>query len=142
MTAMSDFLEVEVRKHMFRTGNISAITVLGVSLGTATILDADTGSTGSWEAANSGSYARVDLPPADGNWTGASSTDGLTDNVAAITFPTATGSWGTITDVAICSSATYATGEIYVYGALDASKTVGSGDIFKFATNALKTTFA
>lgn len=141
MSAMSDFLEVELRKHIFRTGSYTKPTTLRVALATASTTDAQTGATIT-EVANSNAYARTGPDPLDANWSGASATDGLTDNVAAITFPTATGSWGTVSHIAIVDSATHGAGNSLIHGALAASKAVGNGDIFQFSAGALDVTFA
>lgn len=138
---MSDFLEVELRKHIFRTGSYTKPTVLRVALATGATTDAQTGATIT-EVTNANAYARTGPDPLDANWTGASSTDGLTDNAAAITFPTATGSWGTVTHAAIVDSATHGAGNSLLHGALTASKTVGNGDVISFAIGALDVTFA
>ena len=135
MASMSDYLEVEVRKHIFRTGSFTKPTVLAVALFTAAPSDSGGGT-----EVTGGSYARVDVPPLDANWTGASSTSGLTDNAAAITFPTATADWGTITHVGIFDATT--SGNLLFWGALAANKTVTNGDTFSFATGALDVTFA
>jgi len=141
MSAASDFLEVELRKHIFRTGSFTKPTVLRVALATAATTDAQTGATIT-EVANAAAYARTGPDPLDANWSGASATDGLTDNVAAIVFPTATGSWGTVSHIAIVNSATWGAGDSLVHGALTASKAVGNGDVFQFAIGALDVTFA
>lgn len=139
--AMSDYLEGQVRAHIHRTATFTKPTVLAIALATASTTDAHTGATFT-EVTNANAYARQGLNPADANWSAASSTDGETDNVAAITFPTCTTStWGTVTDVVIADSATYGAGNAFLHGALTASKTVGVGDIFQFAANALKVTY-
>jgi hypothetical protein len=135
MASMSDYLEVEVRKHIFRTGSFTKPTVLAVALFTAAPSDSGGGT-----EVSGGSYARVDVPPLDANWSGASSTSGLTDNVSAITFPTATADWGTITHVGIFDATSG--GNLLFHGALTASKTVTNGDTFSFAAGALDITFA
>lgn len=141
MSQMSDYLEGQIRAHIFRTASFAKPTVLAIALCTAAPTDASTGATIA-EVANANGYARQTLNPLDANWTAASSTDGLTDNASAITFPVATGSWGTVTHVAICDSATWGAGNLLVYGTLDASKVVGSGDTFKFNIGDLNITFA
>jgi hypothetical protein len=135
MAAMSDYLEVEIRKHIFRTGSFTKPSALYVALYTAAPSDSGGGT-----EVSGGSYARVQRDPLDANWTGASSTDGLTDNAAAITFPTATGSWGTVTHVGILDASSG--GNLLFHGALTASKTVASGDTFSFAIGALDVTLA
>ncbi len=141
MSAASDYLEGQIRAHIFRTASFTKPTVLAIALCTAAPTDASTGATIA-EVPNSNAYARVSRNPLDANWTAASSTDGLTDNAADITFPTATGSWGTITHFAILDSATHGAGNVLVWGALTASKTVGNGDVFKFNAGDLDVTVA
>ena len=124
MAAMADYLEQELIKHIFRTGSFTKPTILGVALYTAAPSD-----TGGGTEATGGSYAREDTPPLDANWA-APGVGGLTDNVAAITFTTATASWGTISHTAILDNTTG--GNFLFHGALTASKTVDNGDTFKF----------
>ncbi len=141
MSAMSDFLEDKVRGYIFRSGTFTQPTTLRVALCTAATTDANTGATIT-EVANSGSYARTGPDAGTGNWTAPDTTGGLTDNTSAITFPTASGSWGTVSHIAIVDSATYGAGNSLLHGALTASKTVASGDVFQFAAGALDVTFA
>lgn len=140
MSAMSDFLEGEIIKHIFRTGSFTKPSVLAICLCTSATADANTGATIP-EVANSNGYARQTLNPLDANWT-APGAAGLTDNASAITFPTASGSWGTITHIAFCDSATYGAGNMLLHGALTVSKTVGNGDTFKFQIGDLDVTMA
>ena len=88
MAAMSDYLEGEIRKHIFRTGSFTKPTVLAVALFTAAPSDSGGGT-----EVSGGGYARVQRDPLDANWTGVSATDGLTDNAAALTFPVPTANW-------------------------------------------------
>lgn len=121
MSAMSDYLEGQIRAHIFRTATFSKPTVLAVALYTAA-----PGETGGGTEVTGGSYARVQRDPLDANWTAASATDGLTDNAAALTFPAPTANWGTITDMAILDATSG--GNFLVFGPLTASKTVNDGD--------------
>lgn len=136
MSAMSDYLEGQIRAHIFRTASFTKPTVLGVALYTAA-----PGETGGGTEVTGGSYARVDVPPLDANWSAASATDGLTDNVAAITFPAPTANWGVVTDMAILDATS--AGNFLVFGPLAASKTVNNGDPAPlFAIGDLDVTFA
>jgi hypothetical protein len=138
---MSDYLEGQIRAHIHRTATFTKPTVNAIALATASTTDAHTGATFT-EVTNANAYARQSLNPLDANWTAASSTDGLTDNVSAITFPTCTtATWGTVTDVVIADSATFGAGNAFLHGALTASKTVGVGDVFQFAIGALDITY-
>lgn len=141
MSAMSDFLEDKIRGYIFRSGTFTQPTTLAVALITAATADADTGASSN-EVANSNSYARTANNAGTGNWSAPDTTGGLTDNVGAITFPTATGSWGTVTNIRVVDSTTYGSGNCLLHGALTASKTVGNGDVFKFNAGDLDITFA
>lgn len=136
MSAMSDYLEVNLRTLIFRTGAGFAKTAgLYVALFTATPSDSGGGT-----EVSGGSYARVNVAPLDANWTAPDATGGLTANAAAITFPTASANWGVITSVGIFDASS--AGNLLFWGALTASKTVNSGDTFSFAIAALSVTLA
>ncbi len=70
-----------------------------------------------------GSYARTAI-------TFGAPSDGVSTNSADCTFPTATDVWGTVTHCAIYDAST-AGNQLY-QGSLTASKSIASGDIFKF----------
>lgn len=135
---MSDYLRGQVLTHIFRTNSFTKPTTLAVALLTTGAVAGDTGqfTTGTGnEVPNSGSYARQTLDPDDANWSSISS--GATHNLADITFPTASGSWGTIVAIAITDSATYDAGNMLFYGTLSVSKTVTSGDTFTISATDL-----
>jgi hypothetical protein len=144
MANMSNYLENKLIDHLFRGTSYTAPAALAVALCTAAPDDTSTGATIT-EVANSGAYARTALAPSSSNWqdtaggtAGTSSgTTGTTKNAAAITFPTATGSWGTITHIAVVDSATYGAGNVLFWAALTTSKTVTNADTFSFAIAAL-----
>lgn len=137
MSAMTDYLEVELRKHLFRTGSYTKPSELHVRLFTAA-----PGETGGGTEVSGGDYAPVQRDPLDANWTGASSTDGLTDNAAALTFPAPNGAnWGVVSHFAIADAASG--GNMLIYGALTTPKTVNDGDAApNFPIGALDITFA
>jgi hypothetical protein len=136
MSAMSDYLEGELRKHVFRTGSFTKPSALYVALFTAAPNDAGGGT-----EVSGGSYARVQRDPADANWTGASATNGLTDNAAAITFPTPSANWGTVTHWGIFDASSG--GNLLFHGALAVAKTINNGDPApSFPANTLSITFA
>jgi hypothetical protein len=135
MSNASDYLEVELRRHLFRTGSFAKPAALYVSLHTANPTDAGTGT-----EVTGGSYARVACNPADANWSAASATDGVTANVAAITFPTPSAGWGTVTHFGIWDAASG--GNLLVHGALTGSQVISSGALVAFAAGALIVTIA
>ena len=102
-----------------------------VGLATA-VSDAEAGSL---TEATFGSYARQQVTAA--NWTlASSSTDQQTiKNAANIEFPASTGTTNTVTHAFIADASS--SGNILFIGALDASKTIATGDIFRINTNNL-----
>jgi hypothetical protein len=136
MSAMSDYLEGELRKHIFRTGSFTKPTGLWVALFTSAPSDAGGGT-----EVSGGSYARVSVAPLDANWTAGSSTDGVTSNASAITFAAPTANWGTVTHFGLFDAST--AGNLLVHGALTASRIINNGDAApSFAAGALTVTFA
>jgi hypothetical protein len=65
-------------------------------------------------------------------------TGDLATNSAAIEWPTATGSWGTITHIAVFDALT--AGNMLVYATLTASKTIASGDVLRIPSGDLDIT--
>jgi hypothetical protein len=134
MAAMSDFLEAELRKHVFRTGSYTKPTGLTIHLYTAAPGDAGGGT-----EVTGGSYAAVARNPLDANWSAPDTTGGLTDNVAAITFPTPSANWGVVTHLAIKDQVP----NFLFTGALTTPKTINNGDPApEFPIGALDVTFA
>ena len=135
--SMSNYLEQQLRTHIFRTGSFTKPSALYVALHTADPTDA---ASANEVSTSSTGYARVQRDPLDANWTAASSTDGKTDNAAAITFGTPTGNWGQVTHFSIWDAST--SGNMLISGALDAPKNVNVGDPApSFAIGALAVTF-
>jgi len=124
--SFSNYWENEILDHLFGKGTYSPPTIY-VGLSTA-----DPGDDGSGLAEPSGNgYARVETSAADWN----TASGGALDNANDITFPEATGSWGTITHFALFDAATG--GNMLAEGALSASKAIDSGDTAKFAAGDL-----
>lgn len=126
MGSFSDNWENKILDHIFGKGSYTPPTIYA-GLSTANPLD-----NGSGLAEPSGSgYARVATSSA--SWTTASS--GSLSNASDITFPQATGSWGTVTHFALFDAAS--AGNMLAHGALSQSKTITSGDTAKFAAGDL-----
>lgn len=130
MGSLSDYAELALLEEI--TGKTAyAIPTVAIALCTAAPTDASTGST---IVEPSGSaYARK---ATSGLWGTAAS--GAIANSSAITFTTATGSWGTITHFALCDATT--AGNMLAWGALTTSKAVVSGDTVSFAIGDLDIT--
>lgn len=133
--SLSNYWENEIGDHLFMKGAYAALEHIYVGLCTADPTDAGTGESCN-EFANSGAYARVDTVAADWN----AFSGGATANANAITFPEATGNWGTATHFALFDSGTYGEGNMLAYGALTASKAIGTGDTPRFPAGELDVT--
>jgi hypothetical protein len=138
----SDYLENKLIDHLFRTATFAKPAALYIALFTAA--PADLG--GGTEVVGGG-YLRANLAPLDTNWkatqggtSGASAgTGGVTSNAAAITFPTPTGNWGTVTHFGIFDAAS--AGNLLIWDALTAARTILNGDPApSFAIDALQIT--
>jgi hypothetical protein len=135
MSAMTDYLEGEIIKHIFRTGSFTKPSVLAVGLFTAAPSDAGGGT-----EVTGGSYARATLNPLDANWAAPSAGNGVTSNSSTITFTTPTANWGSVTHFAVFDAAS--AGNMLFWGALTVSKTINSGDTVTFPAGSLTFTFA
>lgn len=133
MSQATNFLEDKLIDLLFRTLASYKPGALYIALHTA-----DPGETGANAEVTGGSYARVQRDPLDANWDAPS--NGLTQNTAVITFPTATASWGTITHFSIWDAASG--GNCLVYGTVTPSQSVPSGATASFAAGALDVSVA
>ena len=131
MAGFSDYLEDKVLDHVFGGTAYTAPGTLYVGLYTAAPSDSGGGT-----EVSGGSYARKSMPAM--TVSGTSPTEAT--NGAAVEFVTATGSWGTVTHVGVFDAVT--TGNLLGWAALTASKTVSSGDVFRFDAGDLDITLA
>lgn len=142
MSAMSDYLEGQIRAHIFRTATFTKPAVLAIALVTTLATDASTGAT-LVEPPGANGYARQGLNPLDANWSAPDTTGGLTANQAILTFgPVTNADWAQVVGFAICDSATIGAGNVLVYGAFTVAKTAQVGDTISIAVNGLSVTFA
>jgi hypothetical protein len=126
MAAFSDYYEDQIIDHMLRGQAFSPAGTVYIAL-----FDANTGLEANSPTGeiSGNAYARqaVTLSAASG---------GASSNSADVTFPTATGSWGTVTSAAIVDHATNTTWgtdvNVLMWADLSTSKTVDTDDVFKF----------
>jgi len=128
MAEMSNYLEDALINATLRGTNFTAPAAVYVSLHTADPTDAGTGT-----EVSGGSYIRQAA-------TFAAPSNGVSATSADVDFPQATGSWGTIGWIGIWDAQT--TGNLLYHTALDASKSIDTGDIFKIASGNLTVTLA
>ena len=123
--SFTNFLETEILDHVFAGAAYTAPGTKYIGLFTAA-----PGETGGGTEVSGYGYTRKSIAFATSGAT--------TSNNAAVEFPTATGSWGTITHVGIFDAAT--SGNLMVYATLTASKAVASGDVFRVPSGDLDIT--
>jgi hypothetical protein len=123
--SFTNFLETEILDHVFAGAAYTAPSTLYLGLFTSA-----PGETGGGTELSGSAYVRKAI---------AFTTSGdTTSNNAAVEFPTATGSWGTVTHVGVFDAST--SGNLMVYATLTASKTVASGDVFRVPSGDLDIT--
>jgi len=121
MGSFGNYLEDKLLDHVVGKTSFTMPTCY-VGLSTA---DPTDDASGNAEPADG--YARVATDGDDWN----ASSGGSISNAEDITFPEASGDWGTITHFALWDAATV--GNMLAHGALASSKHIESGEIAKFA---------
>lgn len=128
MAEFSNYLENALINAVLRNTTYTSPATVYVGLYTSDPTDANIGTEVSGNA-----YARqavtFDAP-----------SNGVTQNSAAVEFAQATGSWGTVAYIGILDAAT--SGNLLFHTALDVSKTIDTGDVFRISTGALTVTLA
>ena len=130
MAEMSNYLENALLNGTLNGTTYTAPAAIYVALYTSDPTDANTGT-----EVSGGSYARTAVTFAT-----ASGTSGSVASNADCTFPQATGTWGTVGWIGLMDASS--SGNLLYHTALDASKTIATGDIFKIASGSLTVTLA
>jgi hypothetical protein len=128
MAEISNFLENALINGTLRGSTYTAPTTTFLALYTNDPTDADTGT-----EVTGGSYVRQAI-------TFSAPSNGATSNSSAIEYPQCTADWGTITHVGIRDAVT--AGNLLYHTALDTSKTINNGDIFKVTATNLSVTLS
>ena len=128
MAEMSNYLENALINATLRNTSYTSPATVYVGLYTSDPTDANTGT-----EVSGGSYARTAV-------TFGAPSNGVTTNSAAVEFPQATGSWGTVGWIGILDASSG--GNLLYHTPLDTSKTIDNGDIFKIAIGSLSVTLA
>jgi hypothetical protein len=124
--SFSNYLENKLLDHVLRNVAYTSPSTVYIALYTS-----DPGEANSGTEVSGTAYART-----VGAWGAAAS--GQSQNSGSVTFPTAGGSWGTITHFAVFDAST--SGNMLVYGALGGSVAVASGTRPTFDTATLTVT--
>lgn len=140
MAAMSDFLENKLIDFLFR-GQALGITGATAAAGTGPtalffgLVTAASGDAAAGTEVIGGSYARVSVAATLANFAGtqaaasivaSTGSSGTTSNNAVITFPTPTAAWGVVIGLAVFDAVSG--GNLLLYAALGANKTINNGD--------------
>ena len=128
MAEFSNYLENALINATLRNTSYTSPSVVYIALYTSDPTDANTGT-----QVSGGSYARQSA-------TFGAPSNGTSTNSAAIEFPQATASWGTVTHIGILDALT--SGNLLYHTPLDTAKTIDSGDIFKISSGNLSVTLA
>jgi len=126
MAEFTNYLENKLLDHVLRNVNYTSPSTAYVGLFTDAPDD-----TGAGTEISGNSYARVALSVS-------TATSGVVTSSANVTFPQATGNWGTISHLAIFDALT--SGNMLMYTELTTSKVIGNGDIFQISSGNLTVT--
>jgi hypothetical protein len=125
--SFSNTFETHVLNYVFTATSVSRPTAWYIALFTSN--PAEDGS-GTEVSASGTAYVRKTVAfTVSGN---------LATNNAAIEFPTATSSFGTVTHIGVFDAST--SGNLIAYSALSASKAIATGDVFRIPTGDLDIT--
>lgn len=125
--SFSNYLETKVLDHVFGGTAYTAPGTLYLGLHTSNPAEDDSGT----EVSTSGTaYARQTV-------TFTTSGD-TTSNTAAVEYPTATASYGTVSHVGVYDAST--AGNLLAYGALTTSKAIATGDVLRIPAGDLDIT--
>ena len=123
MAELSNYLENKLLDHVLRNVSYTSPTTVYVGLYTS-----DPGDDNSGTEVSGGSYARQILSVT-------TASGGIVTSSADVTFPQATGSWGTVSHIGLLDSLT--SGNLLMHTPLTTSRLIESGDILKISTGNL-----
>jgi len=128
MAGFTNFSEDLVLDCLLTNGSATRPTAWYVALYTVA-----PGEAGGGTEVSGGSYARTAV-----TFTVSGTAPTTASNSAAVEFPTATGSWGTVVAAGIFDAST--SGNLLAFANLTTSKTVDSGDVLRFNTGEIDVT--
>jgi hypothetical protein len=116
--SFSNTFETHVLNYVFTTTSVTRPTAWYIALFTSNPAE---DASGTEVSASGTAYARQTVAfSVSGN---------LATNSAAVEFPTATASFGTVTHIGVFTAST--SGTLIAYSALSASKAISTGDVFR-----------
>jgi hypothetical protein len=123
--SFSNYLETEILDFAFTTGTATRPTAWYIALYTAPPSDSGGGT-----EVSTGGYARQSVT--------FSVSGDTASNTGAVEFPTATASYGTVTHVGVFDASS--SGNLLAFSALNVSKAIDTGDVFRIPTGDLDIT--
>lgn len=123
--SFTNFLETEILDHVFAGAAYTAPSTHYLGLFTSAPGEAGGGT----ELSGSAYVRKAVAFTTSGN---------TTSNNAAVEFPTATGSWGTVTHVGVFDASS--SGNLMAYATLSSSKAIATGDVFRVPSGDLDIT--
>jgi hypothetical protein len=131
MSDFSNYAENAVGNHLLRNTSLTSPTLVYLALFTA-VSDAEAG-TGT--EVSGGSYARQAV-------TFGAPTNGVFTNSSAVTFPAATGNWGTVSHCAIFDAVSTGNAISIIKALTGGSVAVNTPNVFEIASGQLSFTLA
>lgn len=133
--SFTNYLELKLLDLLFSDAAYTIPATLYVGLSTTAINNDGTGIT----EPSGNAYARVAVTNNATNWPAATGGNPASkSNGTAVTFPTATGSWGTVVAFFIADAST--AGNVLAYGSLTVNQTITTNDTASFAIGNLTIT--
>ncbi len=123
MAELSNYLENKLLDHVLRNVSYTSPTTVYIGLFTTDPTDGNTGT-----EVTGGSYARQILSVT-------TASGGIVTSSADVTFPQATGSWGTISHIGLLDALT--SGNLLMHTPLTTSRSIETGDVLKISTGSL-----
>lgn len=123
MAELSNYLENKLLDHVLRNVSYTSPTTVYVGLFTTDPTDGNTGT-----EVSGGSYARQVLSVT-------TASGGIVTSSADVTFPQATGSWGTISHIGLLDA--LSSGNLLMHTPLTTSRAIETGDVLKISTGSL-----
>lgn len=132
----SNYLENKLLDAVLGGPAFSLPATVYVALSTSAYSDASTGSSMAEVSSSGTGYARVAITNNATNWPAAA--NGVKQNGATITFPLASGNWGTVVAFYICDASS--AGNVLYGGDLSASRSIATGDTASFGIGTITIT--
>lgn len=123
MAEFSNYLEAKLLNHVLRNTSYTSPTTVYVGLYTSNPNEDNSGT-----EISGNNYARQALSVS-------TATAGIVTSSADVTFPQATGNWGTISHIGLLDAVT--SGNLLMYTALNTAKTIETDDILKISSGNL-----